>query len=494
MKYQNPIIKGFHPDPSICCVGKDYYLVTSTFEYFPGIPVYHSTDLVNWELIGHCIDRKEQLSMGLAKASGGIWAPTIRYHEGTFYVTATFSEKGNFIVSSKSPAGGYSNAVWTEMDGIDPSIFFEDGEMYYCANDFGSRSHDRESLSVARMDPATGKVKGEIRQVWRGTGNGWLEAPHIYHIGAYYYLFTAEGGSGWGHMVTIARSQSIWGPYEGCPHNPILTNRNDTTKQVMESGHADLVQDAQGNYYMVHLAVRPCIGTKSTLGRETFLTPLQMENGWFSVKGGKARIEEESQTAGEQKKAKAVVADFGKKEWEKEWLFIGAPRKENFDRGNGTLLLRPSEQKLQDGQMGVTFAAMRQPDFDFALQAVLGCEETGLSAGLAAYLAPGFLYRIYVNCEAEGRYVMVEKLAEDFHQIAYREKIPCGEITFTLRADRSKYYFSYAVGGKTVQAAEASTRFLCTAIANRCFTGTVVGVFAEGTQTGVVSVSEFRLA
>ena len=491
MNYNNPIIKGFHPDPSICRVGKDYYLVTSTFEYFPGIPVYHSVDLINWELIGHCIDRPEQLPMEISKASGGIWAPTIRYHDGTFYVTATFSEKGNFIVHSKSPAGGYSAPVWTEMNGIDPSMFFEDGEMYYCANDWGRENEDPEGISVARMDPLTGKVKGDIKRIWTGTGNGWLEAPHIYHIGEYYYLFAAEGGSGWGHMVTTARSRSIWGRYEPCPHNPILTNRNDTSKQVLESGHADLIQDAEGNYYIVHLAIRPCIGSKTNLGRETFLTPLKKEDGWFYIEGGKAKLQEEICKTVEQRKTNAVEADFCKKEWEKEWLFIGTLVQENYSRGKGELTLRPSGEKLQDGQMGVTFAAMRQPDFECEIQTSLECHGDGIASGLAAYLAPGYLYRIYLSCEAGERYVVVEKFAEDFHQIVYREKVVCKEIGFTMRADKNKYMFSYTINGNTINAAECSVRFLCTGIPNRCFTGTVVGVFAEGDKRESASIRKF---
>ena len=501
INYKNPIIKGFHPDPSVCRVGKDYYLVTSTFEYFPGIPVYHSTDLINWELIGHCIDRAEQLPMEMAKASGGIWAPTIRYDSGTFYVTATFSEKGNFIVHSQFPAKGYSNAVWTEMDGIDPSMFFENGEMYYCANDWGSRSKDVEGISVAAMDPLTGKVKGEIKRIWNGTKNGWLEAPHIYHIGEYYYLFAAEGGSGWGHMVTTARSKSIWGEYEPCPRNPILTNRNDTSKQVLETGHGDLTEDEEGNYYLVHLGIRPCAGSKTNLGRETFLTPLRKEDNWFYTKDGKARINEKICRTDEraccktieQRSARRVTADFGKTDWEKEWLFVGAPDMANYSRGEGALVLRPSKESFQKNQTGVTFAAMRQPDFVCEVQTSLECDGTEIASGLAAYLAPGYFYRIYLSCEKEGRYVVVEKSAEDFHQTAYREKVSCKEITFTLRADKDKYRFSYNINGREIPAAECSTRFLCTAMPNRCFTGTVIGVFAEGNEEETVRIQSFAM-
>ncbi|MDO5416626.1 MAG: family 43 glycosylhydrolase [Lachnospiraceae bacterium] len=494
MKYQNPVIKGFHPDPSVCRVGKDYYLVTSTFEYFPCIPVYHSTDLVNWELIGHCIDRPEQLPMDAANASGGVWAPTIRYHEGTFYVTATFSEKGNFIVSSKTPGGGYSDPVWTEMDGIDPSMYFEDGEMYYCANDFGSRYQGRDSISAARMDPDTGRLKGEITCIWNGTGNGWLEAPHIYHIDGYYYLFVAEGGSGWGHMVNVARSRSIWGPYEACPANPILTNRNDASKRVLETGHADLIDDGEGNYYIVHLGIRSVCGSKSNLGRETFLMPVTREDGWFLVEGGKALPEAETRFEGTQKSPVTFAADFTESRWEKEWVFIGAPCEKNYARGNGELVLHPSGKTLVEGRMGVTFAAVRQPDFECEAHAVLQCDGSDIACGLAAYVVPGFLYRIYKSCEADGSYVVVEKFAEDFHQIAYREKVPQGEVEFIIRADRSHYHFSYRINGSTVNAADASIRFLCTGVANRCFTGTVVGVFAEGNEEERAVVKRFEVS
>ena len=229
MKYTNPIIRGFNPDPSICRVGEDYYLVTSSFEYFPGIPIYHSRDLVNWTQIGNCVSRPEQLPLEEAKSSGGVWAPTIRYSGGRFYITATFDGKGNFIISSDDPAHGWSDAVWTEFSGIDPSMFFENGKMYYCANDAGERNHlyGYEGISLAEMNPDTGEIIGEIKRIWHGNGGGWLEAPHIYHIGDYYYIIAAEGGTGWGHNVIVGRSAGIWGPYENCPQNPILTNRND---------------------------------------------------------------------------------------------------------------------------------------------------------------------------------------------------------------------------------------------------------------------------
>lgn len=167
MRYQNPIIRGFNPDPSICRVGQDYYLVTSSFEYFPGIPVYRSTDLVNWTHIGNCIDRPEQLPFNRLLTEQGVWAPTIRHHQGTFYVTATFVGLGNFIISSANPAGSWSDPVVVDMGSIDPSLLFDDGKVYYCTNARGA--DDREAISLAQIDVTTGALLGEIRQIWHGT-------------------------------------------------------------------------------------------------------------------------------------------------------------------------------------------------------------------------------------------------------------------------------------------------------------------------------------
>ena len=255
MLYSNPIIHGYNPDPSICRVGDDFYLVTSTFEYFPGIPVYHSTDLVNWTQISNCIDRPEQLPFELAAVGRGIWAPTIRWHEGRFYVTAKFMEFGNFIVGAEDPSGPWSAPVKVDIGGIDPSLLFDNGTCYYCTNQRGA--DNRESISLVEINAATGEMLSEVRQIWHGVSSDrpqYLEAPHVYHIGDWYYLIAAEGGTGFEHMITAARSRSVWGPYEDCPHNPLLTNRYVTDTGVACSGHGDLVDDGHGHWWCVHLA------------------------------------------------------------------------------------------------------------------------------------------------------------------------------------------------------------------------------------------------
>lgn len=496
MPYTNPIISGMNPDPSVCKVGRDYYLVTSTFEYFPGIPIYHSRDLVNWKHIGNAVERMEQLPFNKAKSSGGIWAPTIRHYNDRFYITAAFDGMGNFIISSDRPETGWSNPVWVEMDGIDPSMFFENGKMYYCANDCGSRGGNGEGISLAEVDCKTGKVIGKVKRIWNGTGGGFLEAPHIYHIGEYYYLLAAEGGTGFNHMVTEARSKGIWGQYESYPENPILTNRNDVTKMILCCGHADLTEGAEGRLWLVHLGTRPANGTMSHLGRETFLTPAYMENGWIIAQNKKAVLNPNAEIGTEQKLKNNITVNFTKTEWENGWLFIRNRNDDNYERGNGYLKLTTSKTKLTDTQGQPTFAAMRQLDFECTIQTEieLCSRNIDTETGLALYLNEKYMYKMCMRSEKDGLYLVIEKRADDFLQVAYKEKIETNRIQFTIRASKEKYDFYYTpLQGSEIFASSASTRFLSCEVAEKCFTGTTAGVYIEGKCEEIAKIYEFSM-
>ena len=495
MKYKNPIIRGFNPDPSVCRVGSDYYLVTSSFEYFPGIPVYHSTDLVNWELIGHCINRTSQLPMNEAQSSGGVWAPTIRYDNGTFYVTATFSGKGNFIMQTDNPRGPWSDPVWVEMDGIDPSMFFEDGKMYYCANDCGERQkkYSSEGISVAQIDPETGKIIGETVRIWTGTGGGFLEAPHIYHIGDWYYVIAAEGGTGLNHMVTAARCREIMGEYEPCPYNPVLTNRGDTSKQIACAGHADLIDDKNGNWWLVHLGTRPANNFLSHLGRETFLTPVVWENEWFFVEGKKAVINVSAPVLAEQKRINEWSAKFTENEYDKHLIFLKNPFWENYQCENGCLTLVSTTVKITDKNLSPTFIAVRPIDFDSETDIEFEFEprSEGDEAGAAIYLTPDFMYRICKRRGADGDYITIIKTADDFTETAYNEKIENGTVRIKIKASKSHYEFYYSVGENDFQyATAAATRFLSCELAGRCFTGVLTGIYAQS-ENGTGAEAKF---
>ena len=495
-KYLNPVIRGFNPDPSVCRVGNDYYLATSTFEYFPAIPIYHSVDLINWEHIANAVTRPSQFPMSEAEASGGVWAPTIRYNDGVFYITATFSGRGNFIISATDPCGEWLDAVWTDMDGIDPSMLFDGGKMYYCANDCGSRSklYETEGISLAEMDPKTGKVIGEIRRIWEGTGGGWLEAPHIYHIGGWYYLLAAEGGTGESHTAVLARSRDIWGTYEPCPYNPILTNRNDTTKQISCAGHADLIDAPNGDWYMAHLAARPYVSGKTTLGRETFLTPVNRIDGWFIAENNRARIENEADA--ERRISKGFACDFKSADWEMPWLFVRGRCDDYIKRTDGVLTLRPNA-KLTDKHGLPSMAAVRQPDFECTAEIELEftTRENGDEAGLCVYLSPDNIYSIAKKRENGADYIVATARADDFVNEVYRANAPEGRLKFKIKSDTKKYEFYYAAnGGEYISAGTVSAKFITTDIAERCFTGAVVGVYAQADTRTTATAKITRFA
>ena len=302
---KNPILSGFYPDPSLCAVGDDFYLVNSTFSYFPGIPIMHSRDLAHWEQIGNVMDRASQLPLQGCGHSEGLYAPAIRYHDGVFYVICTnVSGGGNFIVTAADPAGPWSEPYYLpEAAGIDPSLFFdEDGTCYYIGthpNPKGCRYDGDWFIWIQELDLKTMRLVGEAKDVWNGAMRHvvWPEGPHLYKKDGYYYILHAEGGTEFRHAVAVCRSRSIWGPYENNPCNPILTHRHlGKDYPVQCAGHGDLVETPAGEWFMAALAVRPLEG-HTTLGRETFLARVVWEDGWPVVNPGIGRLTETVETS-----------------------------------------------------------------------------------------------------------------------------------------------------------------------------------------------------
>lgn len=477
MKYNNPIIRGFNPDPSICRVGEDYYLVTSTFEYFPAIPVYHSKDLVNWTQIGNCIERPEQLPFEITKVDRGVWAPTIRYYNGKFYVTAKFMEFGNFIVSSSNPATGWSDPVCVDIGGIDPSILFEDGKAYYCTNHRGEAKQD--TISLVEVNPDTGEMLSEIKPIWHGAAvvaRQYLEAPHIYHVGDWYYVFAAEGGTGKEHMITVARSRDIWGPYETYENNPILTNYQREEKEVACSGHGDLFEDHNGNWWVVHLATRPDDAWYSHMGRESFLLPVEWKDEWPVIGDGVSHIECDGPLWNEQKFSVNWEADFNS--IDVRWLFLRKPSEENYKLKDGHLFLKPSTNKISDTEGSPTFMAIRQPDIECQITVEMNFEPAKDldEAGLTIYLSSQGYYSFSKRRENSRNYIVIAKNGDSFEPI--KTEIPNGKISMRIEADKRKYDFYYSVdGGEYVLA--GSVNVLTVADAGKCFTGSLIGLFAQ---------------
>ncbi|WP_328484377.1 glycoside hydrolase family 43 protein [Streptomyces sp. NBC_00377] len=272
----NPVIPGFHPDPSVCRVGEDYYLACSSFEYFPGVPIFHSRDLVHWTQIGNALDRPGQLRLPLdSPSSGGIYAPTLRHHDGRFWLIVTnVSGDGNLLFTATDPAGPWSDPVRLPgVQGIDPDLAWDEDGTCWCTT---------AGVGQIRIDPRTGETFGPSRRLWSGAAGAKApEAPHLYRIGDYWYLLIAEGGTERCHGVSIARGRTPDGPFEPCPANPILTHRG-TDHPIQNTGHADLVQAPDDSWWMVLLGVRPGGGTPGwhVLGRETFLVPVEWADGW----------------------------------------------------------------------------------------------------------------------------------------------------------------------------------------------------------------------
>lgn len=414
---QNPIMPGFYPDPSICAVGGDYYLVNSTFAYFPGLPVMHSRDLCHWEQLGNALDRPSQLPLKGAGHSAGLFAPTIRYHKGIFYLICTnVSGGGNFIVTASDPEGPWSEPYYIQgAGGIDPSLFFdEDGKCYYIGthpNPEGCRYNGDWYIWIQELDIDRMQLVGEAKDVWNGAMRNviWPEGPHLYKKDGYYYILHAEGGTGPDHAVTVCRSRNIWGPYENNPCNPILTHRHlGKDYPIRYVGHGDIIETPRGEWYMVMLAVRPRKGC-TIMGRETFLARVVWENGWPVVNPGAGMLTEQ------------VEIDLPRWDpWQEETSFTcrsgfrncrpGSSREYDFVRekrerlGDEFLFLRNPEQdmyRLVQGEglwlkfgaaslketESPSFAGIRQQHHSFAAKASVDMgsfpqEDDGFKAGL----------------------------------------------------------------------------------------------------------------
>lgn len=413
---QNPILPGFRPDPSICRVGEDYYIVTSTFAYFPGVPIYHSRDLAHWEQIGNVLDRPSQLQLAGCSHSQGIYAPTIRFHDGTYYmITTNISGGGNFIVTANTPEGPWSEPYYLgeNAQGIDPSLFFDeahDGRCYYIGtrpNQKGVRYNGDWEIWVQELDLDTMQLTGESHKVWKGAMHHgiWPEGPHLYWKDGYYYILHAEGGTAENHSVMVARSRNLLGPYEGCPNNPILTHRHlGKEYPVTAVGHGDLVEDGHGNWYMVMLASRMCEGCVNT-GRDTWLARVVWENGWPVVNPGVGRLENTLVMEGEPKpwKPQNHLITFEENKFPEKLLMLRNrdEGKVNASDRRGYLRLYTCPEMLYE-KTTPAYAAVRQEQYDYqaAVYMEFAPKKSGEMAGMA------------LVCDEENQIHFVETMLE----------------------------------------------------------------------------------
>ncbi len=364
---QNPILPGFYPDPSICRVGEDFYLATSSFAFYPGVPIFHSKDLKHWEQLGYILDRPEQLPCTYEMLSGGIFAPTIRYHDGIFYMITTNMTMGcvNFIVTATDPKGPWSDMHIIEgADGIDPSLFFDDdGKVYYTGTTrAGDENGSYQAIWCSEIDVKEMKLVGERSLLWRGAMIDAIspEGPHLYKKDGYYYLMIAEGGTETYHAVTISRSENVMGPYVGYDGNPIITHRHlGADYPICNVGHADLVELPDGSWYAVMLASRLMGDGHKILGRETFLTPMRWDNGWPVMNPGVGKLELTCPAPAGLPEAPmpkgslpfATDIDFSKDALGLEWNEIGTPRKAFYAQTEKGLELKLLKNELVPWEM-----------------------------------------------------------------------------------------------------------------------------------------------
>jgi alpha-N-arabinofuranosidase len=496
MRLSNPVISGFHPDPSICRVGQDYFLATRSFEYFPGVPLFHSRDLVHWRQIGHCLTRPSQLPLAHVRPSGGIFAPTLRYHDGVFYmVTTNVTDDGNFYVHTRDPFGPWSEPIWIDQSGVDPSLLFDDdGRVYLTSNWMSGFPPPPEidpaapfwGIQQSEIDIATGKRLTEPLCIWGGTGGRFPEAPHLYKIRGHYYLLIAEGGTELGHMVTIARSETPWGQWQICPHNPILTHRSQHSP-FQALGHADLIESHDGSWWWVCLGIRPQgFPPCAQLGQETFLAPVSWDDeGWPHVgAGGRIRVEMEApRLTPVTWPAPPARDDFDRPELALAWNFLGNPDAEawSLTERPGALRLVGNSTRLDDGPP-VAFVGRRQEHLACEVATLLDFAPAvdGEEAGLTVWMNPGHPYDLFVSRQDGRRSIGVRRRIGSLAAVVAREPLADGATTLTVRANPQGYTFGYAIGEverRTLAAGEA--RYLSPEVAGG-FTGVYFALYATG--------------
>ncbi|MBU9720040.1 MULTISPECIES: glycoside hydrolase family 43 protein [Bacillaceae] len=492
--FNNPILPGFYPDPSVCRVGEDYYLVTSSFIYFPGVPIFHSKDLVNWKQIGHVLDRPSQLPLDGQKQSRGIFAPTIRYNDGVFYmITTNVEEGGNFLVTATDPAGPWSDPYYLDAPGIDPSLFFDDdGKVYYHGTrpaPEGEKYSGNWEVWLQELDINSMKLVGESVGLWRGALRDvvWPEGPHIYKVNGYYYLMISEAGTAHHHAVSVARSESLKGPYVGNRGNPILTHRHlGINYPIANVGHFDLVETQNGEWWGIGLASRIYGGYYRNLGRETFMLPVTWEDGWPVMSAGTGKLEMSYQKPNlpESKPVLLPACDhFNNKELNFSWNVLRTPREEFYSLTErpGYLSLKLRPERITDLKTP-SCVARRQQHIDFAASALMEFTPKAENecAGMVLMQSEDYNFTFVHTKNGENTVLQLIKCADGKEEVLKEVQISASMLYLKVEAYGQDYSFYYGESENSYKPLieDVDGRILSTDIAGG-FVGAELGLYAS---------------
>jgi alpha-N-arabinofuranosidase len=515
--FQNPVLTGFYPDPALCKANGQFYLTTSTFAYFPGLPIFTSNDLVSWKQIGNAMDRPSQMKLEGLGISRGNFAPGISFHDGTFYVICTLADAGgNYIVTATDPAGPWSEPYFLpEVDGIDPSIVFDGEKTYIVYNSIPPENKSlysgHRTIRMVEFDRDNMKVVSDNKIIVNGGTDlskepVWIEAPHIYYINDYYYLMCAEGGTGPQHSEVIFRSKDVWGPYEAWDKNPILTQRDldpSRANPVTTAGHADMVQMDNGDWWAVFLAVRPYEGNYFNTGRETFLAPVTWtEDGWpvinadfeevqysYPMPSGVAADNTLPPFAGNFEFEDEFTAD----ELDLRYLLLRTPMEKWYTLGDGTLNLQLRPTTVNE-RSNPSYVGFRQHHLvgEASTMVMFDPATSGEQAGLVVFQNSRHNYSL-VKTMVDGKAVVqLLKATEDGNEELASAAAPDGPLRLQVSFVNDAYSFSYAGedGAFTPLAEGVPGKYLSTQQAGG-FVGVTIGMYATSSGTASENTASF---
>lgn len=494
--YHNPVQRGFFPDPSVIRVGEDYYMVNSTFQYFPAIAISHSKDMIHWEIIGHAITNPDYLNLQEIKDSHGIWAPDISYCDGKFIIMATLrlnadGKRDNnvmrrqLMVYSDKPEGPYCKPYWLEVDRIDPSHFIDDDGKHYMVISPG--------INLVPISDDCTKVIGKSISVWPGTGECCPEGPHIMKRGEYYYAILAEGGTGYGHGINVGRSKNLFGPYESSPYNPLM-RQFDVDASIQRVGHGKLVQTQNGDWWIYYLMGRPNQGNYTTVGRETGFDPVTwLEDDWFIINDRKGpSVEQTAPALNQHPFERWTRDDFDNDKLNMNWEFVRNPA-----RGCYSLTERPGFFRIwtEDGQLSEIRSkntlVRREQELCYEASTKLDFYPTknGEQAGLTCYYSTATYARFTVCFEQSRKIMLVINRNHGEEVMATVDSIKEQSIYLKVIVDKltRSFYYSYDGIDWIIAGVLENCIYLCDEGVPddpKRHTGTLVGIYANNGGCG----------